>query len=814
MISGMYDTVQCSSANHQRRKEKYMKLPQKSSKFLLLGIMLGVCLTMTACNVQRQDKDDVVVLDHRALSRQESNSAKAEEISEIVCECLNEATGQVLRGNLETIQNIVSRLGENGYAAIDGENQIDMTNAEQVRRFCDAVCAEQTAELTMIQVIGIEHAGGSEAQENCIQGFQLYTFHTEDGMVEIDRSFYQYNDSTGKKFTVKDTVKYVADLWQYTQEGYLLFAGSYFSEDYYIVSLTDAPERVAIRVAPLDGQCRELNRKYIQPVGYACNNLFLANWDETDIGKLEIYDLFDRFYPMVYHQPASYVLDENPNKGAVYQIPQYEFEKVVQSHLNINSEALRSKTEYIPADGMYSYRPRGLYEIECTNQPYPEVVEYDENADGTITLTVNAVFPYECTAKAFSHKVTIRLQENGAFQYVSNTIIEGAYEAWWRTERLTGEEWAEIYGGQAALSAEEQKTENWIEKSKSEADDSFWYLPYADSCILSESERKELECTILKAAKTVSSVYQHMEIEQGTSYASNVKDFRTEQCQRVVKLLGAAGYISVSDDLNMENYEGVEAFYDAYTQARDALVTVYRVHSDGLLGAVTFIHQKGSLQTYYVGVDWKEGGTPYIKNTLVSDLSTINLTPKGYFIYTYQEAIVHSDANQYLRIRPLSERCRELTRKYIYGISFVNYDAFVTSWDSRTVEDILEPCLFDDIYRIHTKETIRVEDDRIASEVYERIMMTYFPVTREQLRRKCNYDAASDSYPYEMIFAVPYAPFGEVVDYTQNKDGTLTLIVDGVWIDRNMDCAFTNEIVVQPSADGTFRYLSNKCLSK
>ena len=261
MISGMYDTVQCSSANHQRRKEKYMKLPQKSSKFLLLGIMLGVCLTMTACNVQRQDKDDVVVLDHRALSRQESNSAKAEEISEIVCECLNEATGQVLRGNLETIQNIVSRLGENGYAAIDGENQIDMTNAEQVRRFCDAVCAEQTAELTMIQVIGIEHAGCSEAQENCIQGFQLYTFHTEDGMVEIDRSFYQYNDSTGKKFTVKDTVKYVADLWQYTQEGYLLFAGSYFSEDYYIVSLTDAPERVAIRVAPLDeigrASCRE-----------------------------------------------------------------------------------------------------------------------------------------------------------------------------------------------------------------------------------------------------------------------------------------------------------------------------------------------------------------------------------------------------------------------------------------------------------------------------------------------------------------------------------------------------------------------------
>ena len=60
-----------------------------------------------------------------------------------------------------------------------------------------------------------------------------------------------------------------------------------------------------------------------------------------------------------------------------------------------------------------------------------------------------------------------------------------------------------------------------------------------------------------------------------------------------------------------------------------------------------------------------------------------------------------------------------------------------------------------------------------------------------------------------MIFASPYPPFGEVVDYTENPDGTITLIVDGVWADYNSDLAFTNTIVVQPFGDGTFRYLSN-----
>ena len=60
-----------------------------------------------------------------------------------------------------------------------------------------------------------------------------------------------------------------------------------------------------------------------------------------------------------------------------------------------------------------------------------------------------------------------------------------------------------------------------------------------------------------------------------------------------------------------------------------------------------------------------------------------------------------------------------------------------------------------------------------------------------------------------MIFSCPHPPFGEVVDYTKNTDGTITLIVDGVWPDYDSDLAFRNTIVVQPFEDGTFRYLSN-----
>ena len=171
--------------------------------------------------------------------------------------------------------------------------------------------------------------------------------------------------------------------------------------------------------------------------------------------------------------------------------------------------------------------------------------------------------------------------------------------------------------------------------------------------------------------------------------------------------------------------------------------------------------------------------------------------------------IAYSSLRQYWRIKPLFDKCRELTAKYVYGLSYVNYNVLVTNWNSNNVEDILMPCMFEDIYRIYTGENLRTENWRIPADIYEKIMTTYFQVSIEQLREKCGYDEDSKSYEYEMIFASPYPPFGEVVDYSENADGTITLIVDGVWADYNSDLAFTNTIVVQPFEDGTFRYLSN-----
>lgn len=357
----------------------------------------------------------------------------------------------------------------------------------------------------------------------------------------------------------------------------------------------------------------------------------------------------------------------------------------------------------------------------------------------------------------------------------------------------------------------EKETETIPEETVTETSEetAFWFLPQSADCLLSETEKQQIQDQVLLAAESVGEIYKDVIVPDAPNYSSGVAEFTAEQRKAVVEQLGSAGLVSVEKDTDMQNPDEIERFWAEYQKGQNSMVTVYEIHQDGVIGSITFIHRNHKLQTYYVGVRWREGGVPEIQGISVSDVAEIKLTEKGYFIYAYEYIIPHASLRQYWRIKPLSEKCKELTEKYISGLSYVNYNLLVTNWDAENVEDILMPCMYEDIYRVYTGGNLKTEDWKIPAEEYERVMTTYFPVSVEQLRENCGYDETSDSYKYEMIYASPYPPFGEVVDYTENTDGTITLFVDGVWPDYNSDQAFRNVIVVEPFEDGTFRYLSN-----
>lgn len=404
----------------------------RKSGLAAISLMLMVSISVCSDTPQEETAVSEIIIDVQDIP--EEFQEDADEIISICIDLYEKAEEENKLADLETIRSIINRLGENGYPAVDSNNQIDMTQAEQVERFCEMVDAQKRAEIT---IIDIDYLGG----------FAKYDLQTKDGNVDVIRSYYGYKNGTIQRNFIGS---YRAENWAYTEEGYLMFSGAYFSGELYTLALSEMEEYAALRVQPLDETCRELTRKYLTPIGFERNNMFIVDWDEDDFGELNFYDMYDILYQKENGEHVPYVSDDNLGSGAVYRIPKNEFESVIMAYFHIDSETLQSKTVYYSEDSAYEYKPRGFEEVEYPEYPYSEVVGYTENSDGTITLTANVVFPYESDSRVYAHEVVVRPLEGGGVRYVSNRMMpsEDNYRETWHTPRLTLKEWEELYGGE------------------------------------------------------------------------------------------------------------------------------------------------------------------------------------------------------------------------------------------------------------------------------------------------------------------------------------------------------------------------------
>ena len=400
--------------------------------FIAISIMM--LLSVSGCSDTHLEDEQVVESEIAVQDQQQNVKDNEDEIIEICSQLYKKASEENKIADLETVRIIVNQFGENGYPAVDSRNQINMTEPEKVVEFCEKVDAQEEAEITILEV-------------SYLGGFVKYDLHTKDGKVDVVRSYYKYENGDMYR---EVTGSYQAEYWNYTEDGYLMFSGVWFSEELYVLTLSGAEEHTALRVQPLDETYRELSRKYLLPIGFEQNNMFIVDWSEDDFGDLNFYDMYDLLYPKVNGTYTPYVADDNLGVGAVYRIPKDDFESVIMAYFNIDSETLQSKTIYYAEDETYEYKPRGFEEVEYPEYPYSEVVGFTENSDGTLTLTANVVFPYAGDSKVYAHEVVVRPLENGSVQYVSNRIIpsEDNYRETWHTPRLTAEEWEEIYGGE------------------------------------------------------------------------------------------------------------------------------------------------------------------------------------------------------------------------------------------------------------------------------------------------------------------------------------------------------------------------------
>lgn len=194
---------------------------------------------------------------------------------------------------------------------------------------------------------------------------------------------------------------------------------------YYRVYPADDPHYIDYAqfwMAPVDREAYDLCRTYIQTVGYQMVNLFLCDWQEGNWGQLSFNDLFEYLYERDTGQRVdvdTFPLEGYPPRAS---IPAELFEDTLLPYFQISLEEFRQRCGY--EAGGYPWRPIFGDDLTTWHFPIcePEVMEACQNADGTLTLTVQVYSPELKTDRLFSHQVTVRPLEEGGFQYVSNRI--------------------------------------------------------------------------------------------------------------------------------------------------------------------------------------------------------------------------------------------------------------------------------------------------------------------------------------------------------------------------------------------------------
>lgn len=396
---------------------------KKKYLFIVLLFVVGVCLFISRCKTQQQQ--DLFV------DEQFDNSKEREEISDlsIFQDIYRNVYGSYAKGD-NIVTTIVERFGQAGFVAIDCENQINMTCSDKLLEF---IRKQEAGEEGEIQVIQISYH----------DGFSLYNLLTKDGDVYVNEKYYSFING---QLTQLQEFAFKADVFYFTDEGYLMIEGLWYSPEQFVLTLSEEEEHIAFRVYPLEDKYREMCSKYIAPVSYGLNNLFLTEWNTKDYSNLDFYDIFEKFYQETYKVDFPYIKNEDWSVGNEYFVPSREFENVIMQHFQVTQNELRKLLRYDSGKDSYIFRPRGNEEFDYAHIPYPEVVSYTKNDDGSLTLCVYAVFPNDNTSKKFVHEVTIQ-DENGKIIYLSNHILENQKSSfWWHADRYTDEAWKEYYG--------------------------------------------------------------------------------------------------------------------------------------------------------------------------------------------------------------------------------------------------------------------------------------------------------------------------------------------------------------------------------
>ena len=302
----------------------------------------------------------------------------------------------------ESIDAMETALSSAGYCVENSDAVYPawLENADHLNRFWDGVIKEQDAAAT---VWGISSSGSITCR----------IFQFADGKGYCIHASGQWDDAGSLQlaYLEKKEILY----WDMTSSGFL-YQDLYLDRHWTAANL--------LRAQPVDHDLYAWTEQYIAPIGYQNVNLFLLDWDGSDFGHVCFNDLLSPMYRMEYGDylyARDYPYSDEPFPHSI--IPADLFESVIYQHFNISLEEFRERALYNAENDVYPWQDVNGRNIRYYPELIPEVTKVTEHADGTVTLLVNVICTDQHTDHLFEHEVTMRVETDGSFQYLSNRIV-------------------------------------------------------------------------------------------------------------------------------------------------------------------------------------------------------------------------------------------------------------------------------------------------------------------------------------------------------------------------------------------------------
>lgn len=302
----------------------------------------------------------------------------------------------------ETLLEMRDKIGKAGYSVTSSVTYADMRNYEGIERFLEN-CMEGTGGSAVIYKV---HNEGVERLKYIFDGTEMYVLGVGSIWKNENRAGIEYSSYT----RIQE--------WKYTDKGWFC----------YKVCVPEPPEvteifdgSCLIRVKPMAVEQREMSERCVQGLGYQGNNLLWSNWDAAHMDKLDYNGVYEYLYEMKYKEAFQ---TGNEFNG----IPKAEFERLMMEYLPVTAEQIREYAAFDEEHQTYVWEPFGYYSSTHTffETSLPEVTDVKANDDGSVTLTVDAVCSVMlCNDAVITHKLTVRLSEDGGVRYLGNEIQNG-----------------------------------------------------------------------------------------------------------------------------------------------------------------------------------------------------------------------------------------------------------------------------------------------------------------------------------------------------------------------------------------------------